>query len=197
MESTPVAGYETEMYHVRRSVKYHDYRRRFFDNVLNFSLFLALLSGPAIVILSGGESVAGVYAQSPAIITSIFAGVALVSKTSAKVMLHNDLKTEFIQLRREMELGRATATAEDVAKWTAERLRIEMREPPINRVIDALCHNEVVQSLGIEEKTEYVRVLKWHRLVGSFTRQFDSSLRHYEEDDKVSIWVSAYPLSRN
>ena len=192
------ATYDDEMYHVRRSVKYHNHRQRFFENVLNLSLFLAFASGPAFVFLAmlaveqpvvGSESNEWIK-YIPAVLTSVFTGAALVARVSTKANLHNELKIEFIRLRQDMERRRGEATDENVvADWTAHRLAIETREPPINRVVDALCHNEVVQSMGIKDKTEYVRVLVWHRLVGPYTRYFDSGLRKYKEDDKWSVWV--------
>lgn len=197
MDPQTTYKYEVEKYHVRRSVKYHDYRRRFFDNLLNVSLFLAISSGPAMIFLStivdSENNADKLIGYLPAICASIFAGVALVGKAGVKAALHNELKTEFIRLRQDME-RRANVSDQDVAEWTAARLAIETREPPINRVIDALCHNEVTQSMGVKDKTAYVRVLVWHRFVGPFTRYFDNSLRNYQENDKKSVWVSAAPF---
>lgn len=188
--------YKNEIFHVRRSVKYHDLRRRFFDNVLNVSLFLALASGPAFVFLSGAspsdsQAHADWVKYLPAVITSVFAGLALIAKAGTKSNLHNELKSDFIRLRQDMERGRhdENMTEQDIANWTARRLDIETREPPINRVIDGICHNEVIQSMGIKTKTQYVRVLRGHRIVGPFTRAFDPGLRRYKKDEKAPSWM--------
>lgn len=192
------AVYHDELFHLRRSVKYHDYRQRFFENVLNVSLFLAFASGPALVFLTltayepsaGAGGMKEWLRYAPAVLTSIFTGVALIARAGTKAREHSELKVEFIRLRQDMERRRKAATDEDaVAEWTAERLAIETKEPPINRVIDALCHNEVVQSMGIEDKTQYVRVLVWHRLLGPYTRYFDNGLRKYREGEKHSVWA--------
>lgn len=184
--------YHNLMFGVRRSVKYHTYRQRFFENILNLSLFMALASGPALVFLATtADPPDGNWTKYiPAIITSVFTGVALVGRVGAKANLHCQLKIEFIRLRQDMERRRGEAKDEGtVAEWTAQRLGIEAGEPPINRVVDGLCHNEVVEAMGIDDITQYVRVLVWHRLAGPFTRYFDNGLRKYEEGEKKSVWV--------
>ena len=188
--------YHNEMFHVRRSVKYHEYRQRFFENVLNVSLFLAFTSGPALVLLAitvgnGSSDDPHLIRYIPAILTSVFTGAALVAKAGTKANLHSELKVEFLRLRQDMEIGRAEAqgSGQAVAEWTARRLGIETREPPINRVVGGLCHNEVLQSMGEKDDTQYVRVLVWHRLVGPFTRYFDNGLRQYKKGERRSVWV--------
>ena len=192
--ATAQKRYDEELFHVRRSVKYHDHRRRFFENVLNVSLFLAFVGGPVFVLLSitlqtDHKEASDWIKYTPILFTSVFTGVALVAKVGTKSNLHNELKVEFIRLRQDMERGRETMQDSDVSEWTAQRLAIETREPPINRVVDAICHNEVVQSMGIKKPTAYVRVLWGHRVVGPFVRSFDTGLRLYKKDEKGPAWV--------
>ena len=68
---------------------------------------------------------------------------------------------------------------EMLAAWAAKRLEIEIGEPPINRVVHALCYNEVVKSLKDVDESEkkYVKVRLHHRLFGSFTRVFDDRFK--------------------
>ena len=191
VDSSAWSDYHNLMFGVRRSVKYHTYRQRFFENVLNLSLFMALASGPALVFLATADPLDnGWIKYAPAIITSVFTGVALVARVGTKATHHCQLKIDFIRLRQDMERQRGKANDEEaVAEWTARRLGIEEGEPPINRVVDGLCHNELVQAMDIDDTTQYVRVLVWHRLVGPFTRYFDNGLRKYEEGEKKSVWV--------
>lgn len=189
--------YHNEIYHVRRSIKYHSHRQRFFENALNVSLFLAFGSGPVVVLLAVTADADADAASNvewlryvPAIFTSVFTGAALVAKVGVKANLHGELKIEFIRLQQDMERRRLDAQDENaVADWTAQRLGIETREPPINRVVDGLSHNEVLHSMGEKDDTQYIRVLVWHRLVGSFTRYFDNGLRPYREGERRSVWV--------
>ncbi len=56
-------------------------------------------------------------------------------------------------------------------------MEIERAEPPINRVVQALCYNETVKSLKRpEEEKQYVTVKLHHRLLGWATRAFDDGL---------------------
>lgn len=188
--------FDTELFHVRRSVKYHEHRQRFFEKVQNAAMlgsfvgsvsFIALVvyfsfaeeKGPSVVML-------GVV---PGLITAMATAFSLLSKAGEKSNLHNTLKTRFIRLRQEMERNRK-CTGEQVAEWTAQRLDIEVDELPINRVVDAICHNAVVQSMGIEDSTDYVRVTGWHRFFGLFTRYVDSHLRMYKCDEKGPLVLS-------
>ena len=38
-----------------------------------------------------------------------------------------------------------------LAEFAARRLAIEADEPPVLRVLDALCHNELVTALGLDD----------------------------------------------
>ena len=186
-------SFRDEMFHVRRSVKYHDNRWGFYDKILSASMFLALATGPALVALFAIESLRDMepawVRYLPAVFTSVFTGTALILRVNAKANLHSELRSSFIRLRKEMELGRGTMSDSDVAGWTAQRLDIETREFPINRVVDALCHNEVLQSMGVADHTKYVRVLTWHRIIGPYTRYFDKKLRLYQPGEKGPAWT--------
>ena len=193
MDEATQAAYANELFHVRRSVKYHDRRNRFFENVLNGSMFVALIGGVAFIVLGLGMFSAQEMEMTrliPGIITSMATAFALLSKSTMKSNLHNQLKARFIHLRQEMERNR-DCTSGQVAEWTAQRLAIEVEEPPINRIVDAMCHNEVTYSMGHTEAQHYVRVRFWHRLFGPFTRYFDHRLRMYQEGER-----GPYAMSR-
>ena len=48
---------------------------------------------------------------------------------------------------------------------TDRRLDIERQEPPVLRVLDTLCYNELVRAMGYGEQ---VRVGFWQRLFANF-----------------------------
>jgi hypothetical protein len=63
-------------------------------------------------------------------------------------------------------------------KWqelVAERLAIEEKEPPILRVLDTLCHNELIRAEGYD-KTSYVKVNRVQRLLALFVDFNQSAL---------------------
>ena len=182
---TPRPGaFDDLMFHVRCSVKYHAERRRFYENVNNLVLFLALVLNTATI-----ASVLDLFGQKidgsgmwigliPSVVVTVLIGLTLVGRVGTKANDHNDLKRRFIRLQQQMEQHVALVDDEALAAWKAERLDIEMDEPPINRVVHAKCYNEVVKSLTTLSDVEkaYVK-LEWkHRLFGWFTRAFDGSL---------------------
>ena len=93
----------------------------------------------------------------PAAVVSLLVGLDLVFNTSAKARLHDRIKRDFIALERQMQTTKATE--DNVKQWTGERLRIEADEPPILRILDVLCHNELARAMGCSEE-EQVQV-RW------------------------------------
>ena len=199
MDSEVRKLYRNELFHVRRSVKYHDHRKRFFENALNVALFLAMAAGPTFLVLGLSLSSAEIQDPSakgvdwlkyvPALFTSIFTGAVLLSKAGSKANLYDRLRARYIELRQDMERTGDACTRQDVAEFTARRLEIEVDEPPINRVVDAISHNQVCQSMGIRRGNAYVKIKLRHRLLGSFTRAFDTSLATYKKGDGPG-WLS-------
>ena len=53
-----------------------------------------------------------------------------------------------------MTEGRERMAQGMLASWESKKLEIETGEPPIDRVVHALCYNEVVKSLTTLEETE-------------------------------------------
>lgn len=179
MKDPRPSDFEDLMFHVRCSVKYHAERRRFYENVNNFVLFLALVLNTATI-----ASLLDFFSNAwlgfiPSIAVMVLIGLSLVGRVSSKANDHNDLKRRFIRLQQQMERHAASSMDDGkLASWRAERLDIEMDEPPINRVVHAKCYNEVVKSVTTlsDAQKAYVK-LRWkHRLFGWLTRAFDGSL---------------------
>ena len=63
----------------------------------------------------------------------------------------------------EME-GVEAVDARRIADWTRERLAIEAEEPPVLRVLDTLCHNELTRAMGYGQE--------YQAKVGFFQRLF-------------------------
>ena len=56
-----------------------------------------------------------------------------------------------------------------------QRLEIETREPPHYRVLNLLCHNEMVKAMG-KPAHEYVDIPRWQSLLAHFTDVGSSGL---------------------
>ena len=171
------------LFHVHCSIKYHARRRRFFENVNNAALFVAFLFSTATMssLLDTPAGASGLLAflgELPAVATSVLIGISLVGRVGTKANDHNDLKRRFIRLQQRMERERGEVNEAAVGKLVEERLAIEADEPPINRVVQARCYNEVVKSLKTVQDTDkrFIKIRWWHRTLGWLTRAFDDGL---------------------
>jgi hypothetical protein len=86
--------------------------------------------------------------------------VDIVIGTDEVARLHADLAAEFIMLERQMLLAGKELSAQQIAEFRARRLEIEMKEPPVLHVLNAICHNELVTAMGHPE-SEKSKKLTW------------------------------------
>lgn len=157
------------LFGVRRSVRYHDRRVAFYERIHNVILLAALVLGSASIAAFAADFAQG-WDQwlklAPAALVSVLASIDLVVGTSAKARLHDRLKRDFINLETEME-SHWGDSEEQVAQWTSRRLRIEADEPPVLRMLDTLCHNELVHAMGYPEDRQ-IPVGRVQRLLSPF-----------------------------
>lgn len=134
------------LFSVRRSIRYHNRRRSFYDR---FNLFVNAFS-----LIMGSATVYGTLkaqAQEVALIAaglvSVFSAINLVIGSARQARLHHDLCKRFIALEKKI----SAATEPDAAKlaeWTSERLDIETEEPPVLHILNCMCHNELARAMG-------------------------------------------------
>ena len=93
--------------------------------------------------------------------TTLVSAVSLVLGSARMARLHDDLAKRFIKLECEM-LKDPDASQEQLQSYCERRLEIEQDEPPVKRVLDILCHNELARAEG--------RADEYH--VGFFQRCF-------------------------
>lgn len=91
----------------------------------------------------------------------------LVLGSSRKAWLHSDLARKFFDLEREIEKSRGDVTEALIVEMKDRRLAIEADEPPILRVLDTLCHNELMRAMGYP-RDQQIPVGFWQRLFASF-----------------------------
>ena len=141
------------LFGVRRSARYRNRRRRFFDNVYRIKTALSLLAGSTAMV-----TILAAMGNIPPLIASAFvtliSTIDLVMGSSTKGRLHADLARRFIELERLMTVE-TEPTDERVRNWTAQQLLIEADEPPVLRVLDILCHNELLLAMGYPREQLY------------------------------------------
>lgn len=134
------------LFDVRRSARYHDRRRAFFERLHQVTGgFTVLLAGSVLFDLARpGDTPEWMTAL--AVVAALLSAWDMVVGYSSKAGLHRDLKGRFIAL--EMAILAGDDQPDTWAKYEVERLRIEQDEPPIYRALDLLCHNELLVAEG-------------------------------------------------
>lgn len=151
------------LFGVRRSVRYHSRRRQFFDRYRLFTNAVSVIFGSAAIaaVLSplGKE-----YTVGAAAVVTVFSLIDLVVGSARMARLHEDLGRQFIELEKEtISIAEGQFTEENALRLTAARLSIEADEPPVKRVLDSLCHNELLRAMGYGRE-EFVKVRWYQRL---------------------------------
>lgn len=150
---------------VRRSVRYHMRRCRFFDMFHSFSNFVGVFAGTgaAVTFLSGLNPHIAVLSS---MIVAAMSSLDLVVGTGPKARLHNELAKQFVELEKDMVLAGPIVSEDALKALEARRLEIEAGEPPILRTLDRLCYNELAQAMGC--RNSYIKIPFWQRWLANF-----------------------------
>ena len=177
--NSPDAKYWGLLFGVRRSVRYHNRRRGFYERFHGFVLLMAVAAGSTTIAAFGSELTAAlptaVKLLAAATVT-LLALLDLVVGSMRKAWLHADLARRFIALEQKLVAHQAEPTAAALVDIERDRLEIEADEPPIRRVLDTLCHNELWRAMGYPE-SEMVPVSFLQRLFANyFDFRFDAAV---------------------
>jgi len=148
---------------VRRSVRYHQRRRKFFQTL--DALIAAIFTLLGLALIYGALSQSTAMVLTAAVLVTLAAILHAVFAPAYCTWQHADFARRFIRLE-----CRLLAQPDEVLlhQITAERLMIELDEPPVLRVLDSLCHNEQLRTEGRNEC--HLHVGFWQRL---FAQLFD------------------------
>ena len=144
------AEYDELLFATRRSVRYHRHRERFLDRVHRLGLLL--------MTLGGGTTVTSLVAELPtdwswllptaAGLTALTATVEVTCKTARGARRHDSLARAFVTLEQDLVRARSNLTTKTLIAFQTRRLDIEATEPPVYRILDAMCHDELITALG-------------------------------------------------
>jgi hypothetical protein len=143
------------MFGVRRSIRYHLHRRKFFERLGTWTNFLLIISGSTVIGLASkygttdNLSIVVVGA-----IIAILSSIDLVVGFSNKARDYHDLVKDFSGLEMEMTKCKSI-TQESLSEFTNKRLAIEENEPPTLLVLDMHCHNELCLAMGVSKSELY------------------------------------------
>lgn len=150
---------------VRRSIRYHDRRRAFFEHMHKITGALTVLLAGSVLfdIARPGDNPAWLLGL--AAFAAVLSAFDMMIGYTSKAGLHHDLKVRFGALEIAILAGNA-----DDALWQAhqmERLRIEQDEPPTYRALDSLCRNELLRAEGFRDEDgsgHFVDITGWQRV---------------------------------
>lgn len=153
------------LFSVRRSVRYHNRRTLFFDRIHKISAFLSALFGTATitVILKDLPHELSISLAGAVVVFSV---VDLVIGSAQAARLHNDLSREFFNLEKSI-INLDEETEDNLIKFTSLRLDIESKEPPPLKILDVICHNELMRAMGYD-KSQLVDIKWYQRLFAHF-----------------------------
>lgn len=144
--------YHDLLWGVRRSIRYHSRRRMFFEQFNRVTNALGLIFGSATIfsVLSIFDS--DLWTVIPAALVTLFSSLNLVLGTVGMAQLHHDLVRRFTNLEQDL-VKTHEPNEQQIMEFSARRLQIEVDEPPVRRIVDILCHNELMIAEGYDPQT--------------------------------------------
>jgi len=143
-------AYDELLFAARRSVRYHRHREGFLDGVHHAATLLTACGAVATIAAATAYPGAG-WAWLPATTAAITALAAVhqaIFAPAGRARRHEALARDFATLERDLLRIGPSPSAESLTELQTRRLEIEAAEPRIHRVLDAMCHDELVTALG-------------------------------------------------
>ena len=188
------------LFTIRKSIRYHNVRRQFYERLHSMTSALCVTFGTATtfaLLFNAGPYLAA----GTAVAVTILSALDLVIGTTAKVRLHHDLARRFIGLEKHI-ISKLHPNALDIRHWEAERLDIQADEPPVRQVLDAMIYNELLQAYGAD--SDQLIEVRWyqrwlaqfgdvhvHRLVDRRPQRTEFLSIVEPEDEQVEIEMRA------
>ena len=141
----------------------------FFDRLNKLIRFVTLLSGVSTISTVLGKMGEHWVLASAATVAAL-STFDLVINTEGHVRRHTELAGRFINLEKRM-IQAGKPSEELLTAITAERLEIESGEPPILRVLDCICHNDILRAMGYEKSSDHYAHIAWYQRL--FAQWFD------------------------
>jgi len=149
-------AYDSLLFSVRRSRRYHVKRQEFFDYYSKLSRFITAIIGIGAVVSLLSKLDTTIQLTITAIV-ALAATADLVLNLSDKARRHYDLARQFINLEKDMlKTPPNEVTEQQIIHYKTTRLDIESNEPPKKAILDIICHNELVKAMGIQNETYHI-----------------------------------------
>lgn len=156
------------LFDIRRSIRYHDRRKSFFERLHRITSFLTILMAGSVLfdLAKNGETAWWLIVLS--IFAALFATCDMVVGFSKQAGIHTNLKDRFSALEINMISG--DTNEETWINYQRDRLSIEKDEPPTYVALDALCRNELLIAegfVGSDYQNQCAEVGKFEKLTSN------------------------------
>lgn len=148
------------LFGIRRSIRYHQRRRAFFDRLDQFSNMLSVIFGSAAIYGILEKNALGIALLASGTVT-VLASINLVVGSAQRARAHADFMRRYVELEK---LMLKPQTEECLLDVTQSRLSIEAEEPPVLHVLNCICHNETMRAMGYK-KDDMPKIGWFQRLV--------------------------------
>ena len=152
-------------FRIKKSVRYHNYRKRFFINFHNWATFASVISGTVVFATILGKANHVVQLFWAACVT-MFSTLDLIVSSSTRVREYEDLSRRHIALEQELLLKKDKDMG-FLLEIEAKLLQIEADEPPILRTLNVICFNETIKAMGLDPEAE-IKVGRLQRFLRHF-----------------------------
>ncbi|RQZ24047.1 hypothetical protein DIE14_23100 [Burkholderia sp. Bp9017] len=151
------------LFGVRRSIRYHQRRRAFFDRWDQLGNVFSLVFGSAAIygVLEADYKTLALVASG---LVTILSAVNLVFASAQRARLHHDFARKFQEIEQEMLVSPDEQVLQDVSR---KRLDVEADEPPVLHVLNCLCHNEQMRADGYPA-SNLAKIKWWQRMFAHF-----------------------------
>ena len=156
------------LFGLRRSSRYHNRQRQFYEQWNTITVGLAAVGGLGTITALQLES--GLWSIGIALLVSAFGAIDLTVGASRRANQHMELARDFILLEAEFVTSEPI-DERTLADLTAKRLLIETRERPKLHLLDVICDFEVMVSMG--DTTDPYRIPWWRKKLANLVSQAD------------------------
>lgn len=131
---------------VQRSVRYHERRQAYYIRVNSMSTAVSLVFGTSAfgLLVKGHEAIAMVCS----LLVALFSLFNMVTRASEMSRRHEALRQRWCDLQARMDSSKITE--DSWRDFRTARLEIEKDEPPVQRIIDAICNNDLLMAKGYD-----------------------------------------------
>lgn len=152
------------LFAVRRSIRYHDRRRSFFERMHRLTSVLTIILAGGVLFELAGTGSPAKWLQVVGVVAATLAALDMVVGYSSRATQHANLRSRFADL--EIFVLKEGLAPDVWQRHQLDRLAIERDEPPIYRALDLLCHNEMLQAEGFSREKapeHFASVNIWQR----------------------------------